>query len=324
MDHYTVLGISEKASQTDIKKAYRAMAMKYHPDKNPGSKAAEEQFKKVSSAYEILNDPAKRRVYDAGRVKKSSNFEDFLKNDFGRAGFKSDFTSGRGKKWGYSMEEDREVNTSHLDITVSHEIPMLKAILGEKVKLTYERTVVKYDDVGHTGPGGKSKVIETKEIQISINLREQFVLVKRVDGKLIAKVRVSHMGNEDFHSRLNGWGNIEYLPVFGNLYVEIHIVEEPNIVLNGEDIIQTIPISLYSVLSSEKIRIETLFDKKYDAELTSPTSLSNLKFVLPNQGILNEAKELGKYIVKFDVITPKVEDLSNEARDKIMSILKEI
>jgi curved DNA-binding protein len=324
MNHYTVLGISEKATQTEIKKAYRAMAMKYHPDKNSGSKSAEDQFKKISSAYEILSDPAKRRIYDAGRVKKTNNFDDFIKNEFGGAGFRSNFNHSRNKHWGWNMDNERVVDTSHLDISITHEISMLNAIIGEKIKITYERTIVKYENDNYAGPGEKSKIIENKEIQISINLREQFVLLKRVDGKLIAKIRVSHMGNEDFHSRLNGWGSIEYLPIFGNLYIELHIIEEDSIKFDGEDIIQTVPISLYSILSSEKIRIETLFDKKYDAELSSPTFLSNLKFVLPNQGILNEAKNLGKYIVKFDVITPKVEELSNDSRDKFMSILKDI
>src|SRR5258705_10289543 len=63
-DYYEVLGISRGASEEEIKKAYRKQALKYHPDKNPSDKAAEESFKEVGEAYEALSDPQKRAAYD--------------------------------------------------------------------------------------------------------------------------------------------------------------------------------------------------------------------------------------------------------------------
>ena len=63
-DYYEVLGVSKNASETEMKKSFRKLALKYHPDKNPGDKTAEEKFKEAAEAYEVLNDPQKRQLYD--------------------------------------------------------------------------------------------------------------------------------------------------------------------------------------------------------------------------------------------------------------------
>ena len=63
-DYYDVLGVSKQASNSDIKSAYRKVAMKYHPDKNPDNKSAEEKFKEAAEAYSVLSDPDKKNKYD--------------------------------------------------------------------------------------------------------------------------------------------------------------------------------------------------------------------------------------------------------------------
>lgn len=65
-DYYTILGVPRTANQSEIKKAYRELAFKYHPDKNPGDRSAEERFKKISEAYSVLSDPDKKARYDLG------------------------------------------------------------------------------------------------------------------------------------------------------------------------------------------------------------------------------------------------------------------
>src|SRR5437764_8664336 len=79
-DYYEVLGISRGATEDEIKKAYRKQALKFHPDKNPGDKAAEESFKEVGEAYEALSDPQKRAAYD----------------QYGHAAFDPRMRAGRG------------------------------------------------------------------------------------------------------------------------------------------------------------------------------------------------------------------------------------
>ena len=63
-DYYDILGLSKSASDSEIKSSYRKLAMKYHPDRNPGDKKAEEKFKEISESYEILKDPQKKAAYD--------------------------------------------------------------------------------------------------------------------------------------------------------------------------------------------------------------------------------------------------------------------
>ncbi len=86
-DYYSILGVDKKAGADEIKKAYRKLAVKYHPDKNPGNNEAEEKFKSISEAYEVLGDAEKRRKYDElgsnWKQYQQSGFEGF---DFGRHG----------------------------------------------------------------------------------------------------------------------------------------------------------------------------------------------------------------------------------------------
>ena len=99
-DYYKILGLSRDAKPKDIKKAYRKLAIKWHPDKNPGDKVAEEKFKEISEAYEVLSDESKRKQYDLGG------------NPFGGMGVVEPFGGGGGAQhfsFGNSGSDPREI-----------------------------------------------------------------------------------------------------------------------------------------------------------------------------------------------------------------------
>lgn len=141
-DYYEILGVEKNASQEEIKSAYRKAALKYHPDKNPGNKEAEEMFKKASEAYSVLGDPEKRAQYDAyGKVGNYSGinwdsdiFEDFSDLFGSFFGFGDFFGGGRrrGPQRGSDLRYDLEISLEDVYKGVEKEIELPLEEICEK------------------------------------------------------------------------------------------------------------------------------------------------------------------------------------------------
>lgn len=99
-DYYKILGVSSSAKADEIKKAYRKLAMQFHPDKNQGNKKAEEKFKEISEAYDVLSDPEKRKNYD------TFGTDDLRSNPFNQGGFKGGFNDFSGFRRGQPDDVD--------------------------------------------------------------------------------------------------------------------------------------------------------------------------------------------------------------------------
>ena len=321
-DPYLILGVQRNATDAEIKKAYRKLAIQFHPDKNEGNKAAEEKFKEIADAYAILGDPEKRKQHDApkwGQSRKDNfNFDDFVNNQFGQGSF-NDFNA-RAKKT-QTKTQNITPDTKHLDITLTAKLDFIDAALGKKLELSFTRTKINYKGKA-ANLLSFTKDPEEKEITINIDLRKMSFSLKEEDGRYLIKVRIPKLGGEDVMTRQNIWGDLEQVPLFGDLYINIEVNVPPVVSLEEGNIIQTVEVPLHKVLNkSEKIRVETIFNKKYDVEINAPRTLNDLKFTIPNEGYLSEKGVIGSYLIRFDILTPNLSALSKEERSNFLSLL---
>lgn len=162
-DYYEVLGVQREATKDDIKRAYRKLAIQFHPDKNPGNKSSEEKFKEATEAYEVLGDEQKRQAYDqfgfagvegmgsGGPQDHSTVYRDFEDIFGGFGDFSSIFGSIFGNQTGFAGEHraDRPHRGSNLRYDI--ELPFEKAVYGTTVEIAYSR-----DDTCKTCAGSGS------------------------------------------------------------------------------------------------------------------------------------------------------------------------
>ncbi len=145
-DYYEVLGVKRDASPDEIKRAYRKLARKYHPDVNPGDKGAEERFKEISEAYEVLSDPEKRKQYDAmghaafgagfGGAGAGPQWEEFTQGT-GGPGF--DFSDLFGDLFGEAAPFRRAGPRKGADLEYEMPVEFREAVLGTEKEISYQR-----------------------------------------------------------------------------------------------------------------------------------------------------------------------------------------
>ncbi len=274
MDYYEILGISKTATKEEIKKAYRRLAMKYHPDKNPGDKEAEEKFKLINEAYQVLSDDEKRAIYDRygkegleGRGYKTdfSDIFDMFRDIFGDFEEKYDDTP-------YELDKAIEVPLEFEEAAygVSKEIEIEYLALCPKCK----GTGAKKTQTCPTCQGQGRIVISNGFMRIAQECPNcngrGFIIKEKCDecngrGYIIKKEKI-HVDipagvDTGMRMRVAGKGN-EGKRGRGDLYLIFNVKPSKIFKRKGNNLIVEVPVFFTSAILGDKIKIPTLEGEK--------------------------------------------------------------
>jgi len=303
-DYYKTLGVQRNASQEEIKKAYRRLARKHHPDVNPDDKTAEERFKDINEAYDVLSDPEKRHRYD----ELGSRWKDFehwqqaggssawpfgwspgggtqyrtvtpeeLGDLFGQGGFDFfDFFFGGGAGGRPAQRAGRRtVSRRGQDVEQPVQITLEEAYSGTTRLLQMQE------------PDGRTRRLEVK-------------IPAGVDSG--SRVRISGQGGSGI-----GGG------AAGDFYLVVQVNPHPKFERKGDDIYITIPVDLYTLILGGEIDVPTLKGKTLKLKVPAETQ-NGRTFVLRGQGMpqLKNTQHHGDLYAAAEVLLP--EKLSREEK----------
>ena len=270
-DYYKILGVERSATQDEIKKSYRKLAVKYHPDKNPGDKVAEDKFKEISEAYQVLGNADSRKKYDelganwkqyenagfgGGQGFNASGFSDFFDMFFGGqgggAGFDiRDFMGGGRRSSRPAKGADINANVSLTLMEAYHGSQRLLNLGGNTIKINIK-------------PGAR-------------------------DGQLL---RIKGKGN----AGRNGGDN-------GDLLIKVVIINDPMYQRDGDDLIRTVNLDIYTAILGGKITINT---PKGDVNVPiKPQTQNNSTLRLKGMGMPHYDREgAGALLLKIQLLRP--------------------
>jgi molecular chaperone DnaJ len=331
-DYYTILGITRQADQNDVKKAYRKLAMEYHPDRNPGDKDAEDKFKRIGEAYTVLSDPQKRAQYD--RFGKAGSRSAGSYGGFGGFSdpfdiFREVFGGGFGDIFGMGDSGRRSGKQRGADLQLRLELTLEEIAKGAPKKLKIKKQIAceACKGAGHS-PGTSLITCPACHGQGQVAYRQGFFTVSqtcrrcngegqiidhpcpscrgdgRMRGESTIEVEIPAGVSEGQYITIRGKGNVGPRGgPEGDILVFIDEKKHSDFERHGDDIVHHLYLAFTQVALGVEVEVPTLDGK---AAITIPAGTQCGKILrMKGKGIpqLNSYK-VGDQLVKIHVWTP--------------------
>ena len=338
-DYYEVLGVQKGADDKEIKKAYKRLAMKYHPDRTQGDKAMEEKFKEVQEAYEILSDDQKRAAYDNyGHAGVDPN-----RGGGGGADFNDIFGDVFGDIFGGGRRGGQSRAQRGSDLRYNLELNLEDAVRGKSVEIKVP-TWVSCDVCDGSGAkkGTQAKSCPTCHGAGQVTMRQGFFAVQQTcptcsgRGKIIPdpctkchgdgrvektktlSVKIPAGVDTGDRIRLAGEGEAgQFGAPAGDLYVQVHVKDHPIFVRDGNNLYCDVPISFSTAALGGEIDVPTL-DGRVKLKIPAETQTEKM-FRLRGKGVQSvRGGGVGDLVCKVVVETPV--NLSDKQKDLLRQL----
>ena len=276
-DYYKVLGVERKASADEIRKAYRKLALKYHPDRNPNDKAAEDRFKEINEAYQVLSDSDKRARYDQ-LGSEYSNWQ--------QRGAPGDFNWGN-----WSSRGGTRVNMDDLN----------QMFGGEGAFSDFFRSI--FGGMGASAPtGGRARSSRGMEQPVTISMDEAYHGTARQLQSEQRRMEVRIPAGVKSGSKVRVAGGS---PDGSDLYLVLDVTSDPRFEREGDNLRTTAAVDVFKLLLGGEAEVETMAGK---VKLSIPAGTQpDQVFRLAGRGMphLNKKDVKGDLYVKLKVQVPK-------------------
>ncbi len=347
LSYYEILEVSKSADKTTIKKAYRKMAKKYHPDRNPDDNEAEHKFKLCNEAYQALSDDQQRSMYDrygkeglqgmGGGGRSSGGFGGF--DDLGSI-FEEMF-SGGGMGGSGSRRSRKDTDKYPLDLGVELSISFNEAIFGCNKDVEFKHKSSCKSCKGTGAKGGKQTSCQQCGGKGQVYVRQGFMTFSQTcpacqgEGTMPAEkcsdckgqgfneiketvtIKVPAGIDSENRLRVSGKGNIGKSGTRGDLYVTFHVQSDKHFIRNGNDVYLEVPVFFTQAISGESITIPSLtgeLELKLDIGTTDKQ-----QFQFRGEGIEDvHGHGKGDLVAQVNLTYPK--KLSDEQRDLLVKL----
>ncbi len=295
-DYYKILGVEKSATQDEIKKAYRKLAMKHHPDRNAGNKSSEEKFKEITEANEVLSDPEKRKKYDT----LGSSWNQYQHTGGqGFDDFSTHFGGGR-RQSGSTYEYSGNINDLFGGEGGGFS-DFFESFFGGAGSRSGTRTQ-------------QQKTAVDVEANMNVTLEDVFVGSEKqisVEGKKL-KIKINPGTKDGQKLRLKGLGRSKTVDgTKGDLYLNIHILQHPFYEIKDDELFYNLDVDLYTAVLGGKENIRTLDGKTISINIPEGTESEKI-LRLKNLGL---HKEIGRGDLFVNIHVSILKNLSAEEKE---------